>query len=87
MEIDVTLHSPFLIVPENGRLSQSSTVLLVDLGSLQVTSAPQQLDSVRVSHSDTDSVRMSHNDTDRVRNSHTDTDSVRIVIMTLIVSE
>ena len=35
-EIDVTLHSPYLVVPENGSYSRDSHLLVVDLGKLSL---------------------------------------------------
>ena len=49
-EIDVTLHSPYLVVPENGSYSKDSHLLLVDLGKLTLkgsTKDPHSLDEVK----------------------------------------
>ena len=48
-EVDVTLHSPYLVVPENGCYSKDSHLLVVDLGRLSLngsTKDPQSLDEV-----------------------------------------
>lgn len=48
-EVDVTLHSPYLVVPENGSYSKDSHLLVVDLGMLTLngsTKDPQSLDEV-----------------------------------------
>ena len=49
-EVDVTLHSPYLVVPENGCYRKDSHLLVVDLGKLTLngsTKDPRSLDDVR----------------------------------------
>ena len=52
VEVDVTLHSPFLVVPEGGQYSASSSCLLIiDLGRLTLfgsTKDPRAL--IKVCH-------------------------------------
>ena len=36
MRLDVTLHSPYLVVPQGGYLSSGSSLLVVDLGTLSI---------------------------------------------------
>ena len=36
IDIDVTLHSPYLLVPERGNYSNESCLIVVDLGQLRV---------------------------------------------------
>lgn len=49
-EVDVTLHSPYLVVPENGSYSsKDSHLLVVDLGKLSLkgsTKDPRSLEEV-----------------------------------------
>ena len=48
-EVDVTLHSPYLVVPENGSYSKDSHLLVVDLGKLTLkgsTKDPHSLEEV-----------------------------------------
>lgn len=48
-EIDVTLHSPYLVVPENGCYTKDAHLLVVDLGKLTLngsTKDPHSLDEV-----------------------------------------
>ena len=52
-EVDVTLHSPYLVVPENGCYRKDSHLLIVDLGQLTLngsTKDPRSLDDVCVYH-------------------------------------
>ena len=36
MRLDVTLHSPYMVVPQGGYLSSGSSLLVVDLGTLSI---------------------------------------------------
>ena len=50
LDLDILVHSPVILVPENGVISESGRVLVVDLGSLQVTSdIKHQVPDVQVS--------------------------------------
>ena len=48
-EVNITLHSPYLVVPENGSYSKESHLLVVDLGQLSLkgsTKDPRSLEEV-----------------------------------------
>ena len=50
LDLDILVYSPVILVPENGVVSESGRVLIVDLGSLQVTSdMKHQVPDVQVS--------------------------------------
>ena len=37
MRLDVTLHSPYLVLPQGGYLSPQSSLLVIDLGTLSMS--------------------------------------------------
>ncbi len=50
LDLDIRLHSPYLIMPEGGTYSEQSHLVVVDLGELRVfgtTKDPKQLPKVR----------------------------------------
>ena len=50
LDLDIRLHSPYLIMPEGGTYSKQSHLVVVDLGELRVfgtTKDPKQLPKVR----------------------------------------
>ena len=50
LDLDILVYSPVILVPENGVVSESGRILIVDLGSLQVTSdMKHQVPDVQVS--------------------------------------
>lgn len=36
IEVDITLQSPFVVVPENGQLTDDANLIVADLGKLSV---------------------------------------------------